>query len=187
MKNCPSCGESVSTATGECEKCGAPLDAPRYSVVRRVGYIGFFVMVLSVLVIGLGTFVAWIHLSGYEQEELVPGDDIVRVIGPETPMGMADKPYVDYNLVIPAFGTYELSLESEDTRRFDPYLSLLRNNQMIAADNDSGNDRNAMIRHTLRPGSYSLRVTSHDIGELEQPVEYYLSVQRVPRSTAARW
>lgn len=96
-------------------------------------------------------------------------------------MGAAQKPFVDYALRVPATGQYTLSLVSNETGEYNPYLSLLRDGNIIASDNDSGMGDNALINAQLRPGEYTVRVTSYDIGELEQTHNFELQVTPVGR------
>lgn len=64
-----------------------------------------------------------------------------------------------FTLVIAEAGQYVIEMDAE---RFDTYLQLLQNNQLIAEDDDSGGDLNAALAIWLEPGEYQLLATSFD-------------------------
>lgn len=77
-----------------------------------------------------------------------------------------------HTLEIATAGQYTIRLESE---RFDTYLKILKNNEVLHEDDDSGGDLNSEMSLWLEPDAYQVLATSFD--ELPQSYPYILSAQ----------
>ena len=73
-----------------------------------------------------------------------------------------------FSVSITQAGNYVIRMNAE---RFDTYLQLLQNNNLIAEDDDSGGDLNAAISMWLEPGEYQLLATSFDSQSQTQSYE----------------
>lgn len=187
MRHCENCGYEKIENQSTCPNCGTALDVPRRSPWRRAGTAIFLGLVVIALIVGGVMFVSWFTVAddaGVEQINV--GDRVVGTIGPETPIGMADKPYVDYELGVAELGEYQIEVTTTDPSSFDPYLSVTRDMDIVTVDDNGGEGVNARVVHQLRPGTYTVRVTRHEVGELEQPVGYVLTIQSATDLVATR-
>lgn len=73
-----------------------------------------------------------------------------------------------FTVSITQAGNYVIRMDAE---RFDTYLQLLQNNELIAEDDDSGGDLNAAISMWLEPGEYQVLATSFDSQSQTQSYE----------------
>jgi hypothetical protein len=177
---CHNCGTQVGSTEEVCPSCDAPLAVPRPPRWRQVGFVAFFSLIIALLIVGGVAFVTWVTVADdLNVEKIELGEAVSGTMGPESVMGMADKPYRDYEVRIPAYGAYEIVLQSDQPEVFDPYVSLLSQNQMIAVDGDSGMGNDARIVQNLRAGTYIVRTTRTAIGAMETPVGYTLSVRPI--------
>lgn len=192
---CPSCGARVNdfhsrsterpphaTKRGRAEPSALdqsrvdPPKPPKRRLSRLLPMIIAVPLVIGLLTVGIWTFVAWVTLEENEVMPVTVGDTTQGVIGPETPLGMANKPFVDHDLAIRQTGLYEISLRTENSETFDPYLSLLREGHIVTNDDNSGEGTNAVIRQRLTPGNYTVRVTRYQVGALQAQARYSISV-----------
>jgi hypothetical protein len=100
--------------------------------------------------------------NGAATGALAPTDcQLLQVLPAQAP----DMSFVDqYVVTLPTAGTLTISLQST---AFDAFLWLLNANltTIIAVDDDSGGDTNALISASLSAGTYIILVNSFDVGE----------------------
>ncbi len=166
------------------ELSGEPHQAPpkdfRHPRWRRTLFAAAIVGIVVFMVFGIGGFVIWVNVASDQGVvgEIEVGQHVEGTLGPESPMSAADKPFLDYHLRVERYGDYTIRLNSHETTNYDPYLSVLSSeSDIIAADDDGGEGNNAEVRAKLRPGMYKIRVTSYDIGELQQDAHFSLTVE----------
>jgi hypothetical protein len=118
--------------------------------------------------------------------EIGIGDTQTVTMGPSTAKTVvsgAERPYVDYNLVIEAAGTFAIALNA-GTEGTDPFLALLTpDGTEITHDDDSGGGLNALITTPLQPGSYTVRAATFT--QLEDNADFVLSVTASADQAAA--
>lgn len=172
-----------TTANSESERrrarAGTPDEGAAEPLVppgRPWGKVALGAVVLAVLSAGIWIFGAWV--TGRDSDEVVlqAGETVDGVIGPETAMAATRKPYIDYALEIHRTGDYEIVLHTNDADRYDPFLALLREGNIVASNDHGGFGNNAVIRQRLTPGTYTMRVTRYTIGQLREPASFRLSV-----------
>jgi hypothetical protein len=188
MTRCTNCDEKLNETTQICPECGdvtldddTPITVPKQPLLKILpGVIGVSFVALF-MTLGVWSFLAWVKTSDTPLVEVRLGETHVGTIGPETPMGAAQKPFIDYSLRVPMTGQYLISLSTDSSDQYDPYISLLRDGNIIASDNDSGVGNNALITANLRPGEYTVRVTNYELGRLENELAYELLVSPTGR------
>lgn len=181
MKNSNETSKTPHLGSDDVHHDNEPIELPKRPILKTLpGIVGVgFIALLMTL--GVWSFVAWISTSDEPLEQVSLGEPLAGTLGPETPMGAAQKPFIDYSLRVPAMGQYSISLVSNGGESYDPYLSLLREGNIIASDNDSGLGNNALITTQLRPGEYTVRVTNYHIGRLDTSESFELQVTPVGR------
>jgi hypothetical protein len=149
---------------------------PRRPLSRLIVPILGAALTIGVLSFGVWIFIAWISLEPQDIPTVQPGDTHIGVIGPQTPIGAADKPFVDHQLVIRDSGTYTISLSTTSPELYRPYVSLLRDGNIVTNDDGSNGERTAVVQQFLHPGTYTLRVTRHGVGALDDQADYRLQI-----------
>jgi hypothetical protein len=107
---------------------------------------------------------------------LNPNVPISGVFTPNLPMDASGKPFIDYQLVVQAPGTYQINVVSSNTTSYDPYVIIMNGAARIAADDDGGNGLNCRLVHHLMPGHYTVRVTRFGVGPVSVPTAFTISV-----------
>lgn len=148
------------------------------STWRTSSFVLVAIAFVALAAVGGGIFVAWVLTAQQVTLEgpVVLGEPTADTLGPSTPMGTAGKPVVDHALVVTEPGRYRIDLVSEDPTRYDPFVALLRNDVVVANDDDGGDGTSARIDRDLARGTYTVRVTRHRVGAFERPVGHTLTV-----------
>lgn len=76
-----------------------------------------------------------------------------------------------YTFTVSHAGQYRIAMESA---HIDAYLELRHQDQLLAEDDDSGGDMNALLERHLEPGEYQLHALS--LGQSDEDVPYQISV-----------
>lgn len=129
-----------------------------------------FVLVVSTLMV-VFALPAEAQYGGY----LTINTPTSGVFHPGLPIDARGKPFVDYQFVVSAPGTYQINLTSSDTSSYDPYIVLLLNGIEIARDDDGAGALNSRLVRFLQPGQYTIRVTRFGSGPVSRPVAFTLS------------
>jgi len=105
------------------------------------------------------------------------GTPQVGTVGPGMATNERGRPYIDYVLVVPSAGTYQIDLVSASSSAYDPYLYLMHDGAEIDRNDDGGGYPNSRISRALQPGTYAVRVSSFR-SSIPAPASFTLTVSR---------
>lgn len=145
--------------------------------------IGALLAVLVLALVGTVVGVIWMTATGNTMhgEPLTTEAAVEGIIGPDTPIGASGKPYVDHSFRVSSPGAFSIVATSEDPETVRPVVSILSGTQMLTNGIAAQGSSAARVVHDFqRPGDYTVRVTTYDIGATNSAVGYVLRVD--PRS-----
>lgn len=173
--------------------------------VRRGGgaaafvIVGVAVAVIGVIGAGAAVFLAAAPSGGSSYTSsfsvpaatAAPGSPVsvgVPIRGTFTPFLPSDPqgyPYVDHPLSVTTPGAFTVSLMSDDTSGYDPYIRIMQNGMQIAYNDDGGGGLNSQLTQVLGAGEYVVRVSKFGTGAVSRPVGYTLNVMGPPQAAPA--
>lgn len=101
------------------------------------------------------------------------GGGVIRVGEPRQALMLQGITSDSYQLHVRQAGSYVIDMTSPT---FDTYLTLRKDGQTVAEDDDSGGDLNARLEVQLEVGEYEIKAMS--LGSYDRDMDYELSVRR---------
>lgn len=101
------------------------------------------------------------------------GGGVLKVGEPRQALMLQGITSDSYQLTVRQAGSYVIDMTSPT---FDTYLTLLKNGETLAEDDDSGGDLNARLEVQLEVGEYEVKAMS--LGSYDQDMEYEIVAKR---------